>query len=190
MIAQIEGKITHIGDKFLIINVSGLGFKVFVTKDLLFQFEKEGAKNVSLHTYLSVKEDALDLYGFENLEDLNFFEKIISVSGIGPKKALGIMSIAPVQTLKKAISSKDISYLTQVSGIGAKNAEKIVLELRDKMKGEDGDGELLKEESDVIMAIKSLGYTANDARKALKNIPADIKGVSQRVKWVLKELGK
>lgn len=191
MIAEIEGKITHVGDRFVIINVSGLGFKVFVTKDLLFQFEKDTTKNALLHTYLSVKEDALDLYGFEGREDLNFFEKIISVSGIGPKKALGIMSIAPVQTLKKAIASKDISYLTQVSGIGAKNAEKIVLELRDKMKGEeDGDGDFLKDESDVIMAIKSLGYSGNDARKALKNIPADIKGVSQRVKWVLKELGK
>lgn len=191
MIAQIEGKITHISDRFVIINVSGIGFKVFVTKDLLFQLEKDDIKTISLFTHLSVKEDALDLYGFENREDLGFFEKIISVSGIGPKKALGIMSIAPVQTLKKAIASRDISYLTQVSGIGAKNAEKIVLELKDKMRGEEeGDGEFLKEESDVIMAIKSLGYTTNDARKALKKMPADIKGVSQRVKWALKELGK
>lgn len=191
MISQIEGKITHIGDRFVVINVSGIGFKIFVTKDLLFQFEKENTVNVSLYTHLSVKEDALDLYGFENRDDLGFFEKIISVSGIGPKKALGIMSIAPVQTLKKAIASKDISYLTQVSGIGSKNAEKIVLELRDKMKGEeDGDIDFLKEESDVIMAIKSLGYSPNDARKALAKIPADIKGVSHRVKWVLKELGK
>ncbi|HBM46181.1 MAG: Holliday junction ATP-dependent DNA helicase RuvA [Parcubacteria group bacterium GW2011_GWF2_38_76] len=191
MISQIEGKLSHIGDKFVIINVSGIGFKVAVTKDLLFQFEKEETKTVSLFTYLSVKEDALDLYGFEDRNDLDFFEKIISVSGIGPKKALGIMSIAPTQTLKKAIASKDISYLTQVSGIGAKNAEKIVLELKDKMReGEDGDGEFLKEESDIIMAIKSLGYTANDARKAIKNMPTELKGLSQRVKWALKELGK
>jgi Holliday junction DNA helicase RuvA len=191
MIAQIEGKISLITEKYIIINVSGIGYKVFATKDLLFQMEKDETKTVSLFTFLSVKEDALDLYGFDTREDLEFFEKIISVSGIGPKKALGIMSIAPTQTLKKAIATKDISYLTQVSGIGAKNAEKIVLELRDKMKGEDTEGgEFLQEESDVIMAIKSLGYSTHEARKALKKIPANLKGVSEKVKSALKELGK
>ncbi|MEI6296781.1 MAG: Holliday junction branch migration protein RuvA [bacterium] len=192
MISQLKGKITYAGDRFVIIDVGGVGYKVFTTSDILLNIDNDPAKTITLWTYLSVKEDALDLYGFQEKTELDFFEKIISVSGIGPKKALGILSIAPVETLRKAISSRDISYLTQVSGIGSKNAEKIVLELKDKMGPIEGeiDHGGMKEESDIIMAIKSLGYTANDARNVLKKIPKEITGVSDKIKWALKELGK
>lgn len=190
MINQLTGKISHLSDKFLILNVSGVGFKVYISADANLSLSKKTDETITLWTHLSVKEDALDLYGFEEKEELEFFEKIISVSGIGPKKGLGIISIAPVKTLRKAIATKDISYLTQVSGIGRKNAEKIILELRDKMGEEEAEEGGMKEETDVIMAIKSLGYSSNEARKAIKDVPADIKGISNKIKWALKNMGK
>lgn len=192
MISTISGKIKYCKDKFLILETAGIGFKIFASSDTLFNLSDKIEKDVMLWTYLSVKEDALDLYGFKEISDLEFFEKIISVSGIGPKKGISIMSVAPTETLKKAIATKDLSYLTQVSGIGRKNAEKIVLELKDKM-GElkdGGDALNIKDESDVLMAIKSLGYGAQEAREVIKNIPREVKGVSEKVKWALKELGR
>lgn len=192
MISTISGKIKYCTDKFLILETGGIGFKIFVSSDNLFELSNKIEEDIMLWTYLSVKEDALDLYGFKDVSELDFFEKIISVSGIGPKKGISIMSVAPTETLKKAIATKDLSYLTQVSGIGRKNAEKIILELKDKM-GEldDSEGlENIKDESDVLMAIRSLGYGTQEAREVIKNIPKEIKGVSEKVKWALKELGK
>jgi len=192
MIRQLKGKITHIDDKYAILETGGIGFRVYLSSDALLDVEKKKEKETSLWTYLSVKDDSLDLYGFQEKTELDFFEKLISVSGIGPKKGLGILSVAPVETLKRAIISKDISYLTQVSGIGKKNAEKIVLDLRDKFSEDEisSDTGSLKEESDIVLAIKSLGYSTQEARQALKNIPEKITGVSDKVKWILKELGK
>ena len=192
MINQLRGKISYTDQKFAIIDVSGVGFKVFLGSDSLFEIQNKIGDEINLWTYLSVKEDSLDLYGFLEKSELDFFEKIISVSGIGPKKGLAILGVAPVETLRKAIASKDLSYLTQVSGIGKKNAEKIVLELRDKMSenADESNGDLLKEEADVILAIRSLGYSPQEARKALKEVPANIKGVGEKVKWALKEISK
>jgi Holliday junction DNA helicase RuvA len=114
----------------------------------------------------------LDLYGFLDLEELDFFEMLINVSGIGPKGALGILGIASIETLKRAIGTGDISYLTKISGIGKKTAEKIVIELRDKMK-ETGTGISLQGELDALEALKSLGYSQSEAREALKYISPD-----------------
>lgn len=193
MISKIRGKIIHSEDKYLVIDVAGIGFKVNATADAIFRLtEKEKPSEVSLWTHLVVKEDALDLYGFIEKAELDFFLKIISVSGIGPKKGLGILSIAPVETLRRAIATKDLSYLTQVSGIGRKNAEKIILELKDKIGGSEDEisEEMMREDSDALMAIKALGYSASEARDALKKIPKEITGVKEKIKTALKELGK
>ncbi|MDE1988477.1 MAG: Holliday junction branch migration protein RuvA, partial [Patescibacteria group bacterium] len=117
--------IEHKDAKFIILEVGGVGYKIFLASDFLEKI-KESA-NVSLWTYLAVREDALTLYGFEEKEGLDFFEMLISISGIGPKTALGVINAATIPTLKKAISSKDISHLVKVSGIGKKIAEKITL---------------------------------------------------------------
>ena len=192
MINQLRGKISYSSEKYIIIDVMGVGFKVFMSADSIFQLGNKIGEETVIWTYLSVKEDSLDLYGFIEKNELEFFEKIISVSGIGPKKGLGIISVAPVETLKKAISSKDLSYLTQVSGIGKKNAEKIVLELKDKMGeiSEEMDENMLKEDSDVVLAVRSLGYSSPEIRDAVKKLPKNVKGVSEKVKLILKELGK
>ena len=111
----------------------------------------------------------MDLYGFLDRQELEFFEMLINVSGIGPKGALSILGIASIETLRKAISTGDTAYLTKVSGIGRKTAEKIVIELRDKM-GEAKTGTSLQGELDALEALRSLGYSQSEAREALKKV--------------------
>src|SRR3972149_8458675 len=189
MISKISGKIILKTDKFVVIDVGGIDYKIGVSTDTLAKIKNK--EEVSLWTHLHVREDALDLYGFEDLSELEFFEMLIGISGIGPKSALGIIGVAPVGALKKAIASGDNSYLTKVSGVGRKTAEKIVLELRDKLsalghKAEYGE---LSGELDATLALQSLGYSQNEARDALRKVPASITDTSGRVKEALKILG-
>ena len=190
MIARLRGTVAGLNEKYLILDVSGVGYKVYAATDTLASLHEGDA--TALFTYLAVREDALDLYGFANSEELDFFEMLISVSGIGPKGALGVLSATTTDTLKRAIGTGDTSYLTKVSGIGRKTAEKIVLELRDKLRAH-GDAKetpgVLRAESDVVEALKSLGYSQNEARDALKNIPPEIVGTNARIKEALKILG-
>jgi len=190
MISRIEGPVVSITEKFAVINAGGLGYKVYATPETL------GGLTVGqtgiLWTHLAVREDALDLYGFPDPEELEFFEMLIGISGIGPKGALGTLGGAAVATLKKAIGSGDTTYLTKMSGIGRKTAEKIVMELRDKLKAHGGaeNAKSLRSEDDVMEALKSLGYSQAEIREALKQIPEEMKDVSMRVKEALKILGK
>ncbi len=189
MIARIEGTIKHLSDKFLIVDVSGLGYKVFALPDTLSSCKLDD--KVILWTYHAVRENSMDLYGFKDMEELGFFELLLDVSGIGPKSALSILSIASIEILQKAIVTSDTSYLTKVSGIGRKTAEKIVIELRDKLKshGSIKEGTSLRDEGDVIEALKSLGYSQGEARDVMKKIPASIEGSNARIKEALKILG-
>ncbi len=173
--------------KFIVLQVGGVGYKVFLASDLIERLRE--SENVSLWTYLAVREDALTLYGFEEKEGLDFFEMLISISGIGPKTALGVINTATIPTLKKAISSEDISHLVKVSGVGKKIAEKIVLELKGKFIHESSDDINLRDEIDTIEALKSLGYSQSQAREALKQIDKTITNPSERVKQALKILG-
>ena len=187
MISYIEGKIKLRGNKFLAIIANGIGYKVYALPDTL----RKSGDTTSLWTHLRVREDALDLYGFESYPELEFFETLIQISGIGPKSAMGILSIAPLDTIKKAIASGEISYLTKVSGIGKKTAERIIVELRDKMgQLDESSGAMFKDEQDVLEALKSLGYSPNEAREAIKKIPDDVIGINARIKEALKMLGK
>jgi len=190
MIARLEGTVVHIDDKFLIIDVSGVGYKLYLTAENLSSLGP--GEPASFWVYTSVKENAIDLYGFKNIEEMSFFELLLDVSGIGPKSALSILTVAPINTLKKAIATGDMSYLNKVSGIGRKTAEKIVVELRDKLHAYKGEGEVpgsLRDESDIIEALKSLGYSQNEARDALKKVPAALTGTNTRIKEALKILG-
>lgn len=189
MIAHLTGKVLFIGDKYLIIDVGGIGYKVSVTNDTARIATKQ-KENISLLTHLAVRETALDLYGFIHQPELELFEMLIDISGIGPKSALQIMGLAGVETLKKAISSEDTAYLTKVSGIGRKTAEKIVLELKDKLgTGEKHHRGELREESDAVEALKSLGYSQSEARDALKSVENKTGSTSAKVKEALKILG-
>ncbi|MEK7662249.1 MAG: Holliday junction branch migration protein RuvA [Patescibacteria group bacterium] len=190
MIARLEGKVSFVGERYAVLDVGGVGYKISATIDTLRMLRKEKGV-VALLTHLAVREDALDLYGFLHRPELELFEMLIGVSGIGPRSALQIMGLAGVETLKKAISSEDTSYLTKVSGIGRKTAEKIVLELKDKMGSQGGahHGEL-KEESDAVEALKSLGYSQSEAREALKKVRTETVGTSGKIKEALKILGE
>lgn len=191
MISHLRGTVIDLSEKYAVLDVQGIGYKVFASTDTLSRLRLEA--EVSLHTYLAVREDALDLYGFDTSEEKNFFELLISVSGIGPKSALGILSTTSVDTLKKAIGTGDTSYLTKVSGIGRKTAEKVVLELRDKLRANVNMKETpgaLRAESDIVEALKALGYSQNEVREALKEIPETIEGTNARIKEALKILGK
>jgi Holliday junction DNA helicase RuvA len=187
MISKIEGVVWDKADKYIVAGVGGVGFKVFTTSENIEIAEK--GKAISLLTHLVVKEDALDLYGFTQQDELSFFEMLISISGIGPKTALNILNISSIGALKMAISSGDTSHLTKVSGIGKKVAEKIVLELKDKV-GVQSDDVSLRDELDAVEALKALGYSQRDAREALKKVEKNIVNTSERIREALKILGK
>lgn len=187
MIGYLEGKVIDTADKSLVVLVQGVGYRVFATTGTL----KKASGNISLFTYLAVRENALDLFGFLEKDELNFFELLITIPGIGPKSALAILNIASLATLRSAVASSDIGYLTKVSGIGRKTAEKIILELRDKvgtMTTESKAG--LKEESDALLALMSLGYGERDVREVLKQINKPGTPTQEIVREALKQLGK
>jgi Holliday junction DNA helicase RuvA len=201
MISRLTGTIVHTDLKYVVLDVGGVGYKVFVTADTASHIGKKGPAT-SIWTYLAVRDDAMDLYGFPTLSELNFFELLIGISGIGPKTALGILNVASVGAIDNAIRSGDASHLVKVGGLSKKMAEKIVLELRDKMDdmpefGETGGGisgqtkETQRSDSDTIEALKSLGYTPAEARDALKQLDKSLKNAStgEKVKAALKVLG-
>jgi Holliday junction DNA helicase RuvA len=189
MIGYLKGAVLHGEKNHIILLANGIGYKVFVTPDTL---EAVRGKETELWIHTAVREDALDLFGFREKESLNFFNLLLSVPGIGPKSALGILGLADVRTIRQAVSSGDTSYLTKVSGIGKKTADKIVLELEGKLDvvGKDTESsEDISGEVDAIEALKSLGYNEREAQKALQKIDKDVKGASERVKAALKLLG-
>lgn len=192
MIAHLTGNVLYSSERFVVLDVGGVGYKIRTTIDTLQTAKSRPRETVSFWIHTAVREDALDLYGFLNTTELEFFEMLISVSGIGPKSALGIMNIAPAEHLKEAIAAGDVSALTKVSGIGSKNAQKIILELRDKLGGNASDisGTTLGAERDALEGLITLGYTDRAAREALKGVPPDIKGTSARIKEALKQLSK
>lgn len=188
MIGQLRGKVNHLDERFVILDVDGVGYKIFAISDTLQNLKAGQA--VSFWTHLVVRDDALDLYGFLTKTELDFFGLLLSVPGVGPKSALSVLSLAPPETLKKAVSAGDSSYLTQVSGIGRKIAEKIILELRDKiiiLAGEDNSDDLTQE-AEAIQALEALGYSSREARQALRQIPPEITSTEDKVKRALKNL--
>lgn len=187
MIASLSGTVRHKDLHHLILDISGVGYKVHVTTDTALDALPGQPLFLWIHTV--VREDALNLFGFADREHLELFELLITVSGIGPKTALGILNVASPTMLRQAVANDDTSYLTKVSGIGKKNAEKIVLELRDKLvTTADDHSRDLRSEGDAMEALLSLGYAERDAREALKKIPKEVTGTAERVKAALKNL--
>jgi Holliday junction DNA helicase RuvA len=191
MIAKIEGLISYIGNRFLIVDVSGVGYKLFVTDETLSLSKID--ESIRLWVYTAVRENSIDLYGFLEMEDLSFFELLLGVSGIGPKSALSILDLGPVHSLRKAIAGGDTNYLNKVSGIGRKTAEKIVVELKDRLKEYEDDNftsESMREERDILEALRTLGYSQEDAREAIKRIPAEMTEMNNRLKEALKIISR
>jgi len=190
MISYLEGKILDKSEKFFVVNINGIGYKVFSHVGILEKIPVAG-QNIKIWTHLYVREDAMDLYGFLDREELDFFEMLISISGIGPRSALGVLEVAPVSSLKQAIVSEDEMFFTKVSGVGRKTAQRLILELKSKLiktvvleKGE------FKEMGDAFEALVSLGYRASDVRRILNELPKDGGDVESKVKEALKKLGR
>lgn len=189
MIAKLKGKIEYLRDNYAVLDVNGVGYKVYLS---VYTFGKvAGMETVELHIYTYVREDILALYGFLMLEELEMFELLISISGIGPKAAMGILSIATPKTIRTAILNEDASILTKVSGIGKKTADRVILELKNKVADmSESEKEEATQDSDAIEALVTMGYSITEARDALKLVSSDIKDVGARVKEALKNLGK
>ncbi len=189
MLGYLEGKINFRGERYVIIDVAGVGYKVFVNAETLKKTVKHQDAITKVWTHLYQREDTIELYGFLSHPELELFQTLIGVPGVGPKTAMGILNVAPIDMLKRAIASGELSYLTKVSGIGRKTAEKIMVELREKFGKVVSQGPELKEERDVLEALESLGYSIREAREALRQVPEKIQGISPRVKEALKILG-
>jgi Holliday junction DNA helicase RuvA len=177
MIRQIRGKVLHVGLVSAIVEVAGFGMEVRMPSP---QELTVGAE-ATLATHLALKQDGLELYGFAEAADRDFFELVLSVSGIGPKTALSVLRKASRESLEGAIGNRDLNYLTKVVGLGKKSAEKMLVELADKI----GPASHAREDGEVFDTLVALGYTEREARKALQTIPEGISGKEARLKAAL-----
>ena len=188
MIARLEGKITDVGSNWLILDVVGIGYKVFVLEKIL---GIPKGKKLTLYTHLYLRENVQELYGFETLDELKTFEALISVSGIGPKSAMSILSRSPVDKIRSAIKEENPDIFTAVSGVGKKTATKIIIDLKSKIFKEEltamPRGKGLE---DVSEALIGLGYSSLEVRKVLAEVPIKIKSSQEKISWALKRLGR
>ncbi len=196
MITYLKGKIFYKGSGFVVILVSDIGYKVFVNEKFFSKLESDQETEIYTHQY--VREDSLDLYGFQSQEQLNLFELLLSISGIGPKSALNATSVADSEEFKDYIARGDSSLLTQVSGIGKRTAERVVVELRDRIgalpsggvagAGRGQEGSSARITQDEIDALISLGYSLTQARDALSRVDPEIRDSGQRIREALKNM--
>ena len=188
MLSFIHGKILNKGNGYVIVETSGLGYKIFVTSKNYTELDIK--QEVELYLHQHIKEDASDLYGFNSLAELDFFELLISVSGVGPKSALNILILASIEEIKNAIAFGDSDLLTKVSGIGKKTAERIVLELKTKVGAlaQTDINSSYSSKNDEIDALISLGYSLSQAREALNKIDKTVSDSGERIKLALKNL--
>lgn len=188
MIGHIAGTVLAVRDGYAVIAAGGVGYKVSIAATHLLTMKTGDA--ASLWTHLAVREDAMDLYGFDQEQELKLFELLLTVSGIGPRSALAIIDIAAPETFRAAIAAGNTAYLTSVSGIGKKTAEKIILELRDKvgLAAED-ESAAIRGDVEALEALRALGYTPGEARDVLRRVPASLQTGSDRLREALKLLG-
>lgn len=189
MIASLSGTLSFASERFVVLNAGGVGYKIFTAGETVRAAQKKSGEML-FWTHLSVRENALDLYGFLEQTELDFFELLLTVSGIGPKTALGIMNAAPVEMIVSAVIEGDSSHLTKVSGIGTKNAQKIVMELKGKVDGFRSETPSGEKETDALEALEALGYSLREARDVLKKISPEAVTPGEKIKEALKLLGK
>ena len=178
MIRYVRGKVIGLETSGAVIEVAGFG--VLVHTPTLQGFEL--GKEVSMAAHLAVKQDGMDLYGFPDPLDRDFFEKLLTVSGVGPKTALSILRRSPRAQMENAIAKRDIAYLTRVAGLGKKSAEKLAVELSEKMQSA---GDAQGEDGEVFDTLVALGYTEREARKALSSVPENLNGKEARLRAAL-----
>ena len=190
MIATLEGMLEYRGADSVVLKVSGVGFEVHVPSSTLGQIGSPGDR-VSLFTHLHVREDNVSLYGFGSEQELTLFRDLISVSGIGPKVALGMLSALPAEQMVMAITSGNAEVISQVPGIGRKTASRLIVELKGKLEKEWREAVLPlgAEDEDVMAALTSLGYSLKEASKAVSSLPVPNElSLEEKVKVALQHL--
>lgn len=189
MIAYLKGTIIEKSKNYLIIETGGVGYKVFASIDILNTATK--GKGIELFIYQQTSEQGVNLFGLKSLAELELFELLVSVSGVGPKTAISVFNIGSADEIKLSIFNGDPYLLNKVSGIGKKTAERIILELGTKIVSLGGEMSISDNNSinDEIEALMSLGYSFNQASTSLKKIDKNIKNSSDRMKQALKLLG-
>lgn len=190
MISYLRGRIIKSAENFVILDVNNVGYQVFLAPEQARSMIVGSETEVFTHHY--IREDAMDLYGFLLPAELEFFEKLISISGIGPKTAMNILSVTEVEKLKQAIIKKDLLFLNKISGIGKKTAERMILELEGKLIGtaEGHEHATSSADVDVLEALQSLGYSQEQARRALKDTDQSLRSTDEKLKAALKNLAK
>ncbi|HUD09901.1 MAG TPA: Holliday junction branch migration protein RuvA [Patescibacteria group bacterium] len=191
MIGFLKGKVELLKRPFVIIDVNGVGYKVLVPETIYAKLSLGEALKIFTYTY--VREDALDLFGFLEAEDLGLFESLLTVSGIGPKTALNIFSFGERKDIIEAIIKGDVTFFTSVPRLGTKNAQKIIIELKNKMgAGSDLDlsGKDLLENAEVVQALKNFGFSVSEAQKAVREIKQVGLTTEEKIRLALKNLGK
>lgn len=176
MIDYLEGIVIEKLDNSLVISVNGVGFRVFVSRDVLDKADLH--KIFALKTNLIVREESLTLYGFETSEEKELFNLLLSVSGVGPRTAMAIISTGTIENLKQAVLSEQPELLNNIPGVGKKTAQSIVLHLQGKIKGElSGKSTHEKDvDQDVITVLQNLGYSLVEAQAAVQTIPDTTSG--------------
>ena len=197
MIAYIKGILDTKQENFVIIDAQGIGYKVFMPSNSIENLGEIG-EIVKVHTYYYVREDNISLYGFSSLEELRMFELLLSVSGVGAKSAVAMLSEISPSKFAMAVITDDVISLTKIPGVGKKTAARIILELKDKLKTEQAiDKEELKLENnsnnenieESISALQVLGYTKREIEKAFEKIDIQNLELEEIIKTALKYLG-
>ncbi len=191
MIGYLKGNVVLLDGSSLILYVHGVGYKVTAANNLLTTVHLNTEASIFTHTH--VREDQLDLYGFASYQDLKLFEYFIGVSGIGPKTAIGIFSLGSREEIVQALQKADVDFFTGVPRLGKKNAQKLIIELKNKIGGEGElalDGETNTVSSDTIQALLSIGFSEKEARDAVRLVGDTGETVNQKVKLALKAMGR
>jgi Holliday junction DNA helicase RuvA len=189
MISYIEGAIIKKADKFVVVQTGGLGWRIYVSNETMNKLPQIGQKT-NLYCAQEIKEDSHELYGFLVEEELYFYELLRKVSGVGPKSALAILALAPSKMVASAIASENVAFLAKVSGVGRKTAEKIILELKDKIQKMEPSKLATDKDLDVLEALQTLGYSTREATQVLHSLPKDLEGTEEKLREALKFLGK
>ncbi len=192
MIASLHGRLESLGSDWAIINVGGVGFQVYMPTSTLSTLGSIG-EEVKLHTHFHLREDNATLYGFASSEELGLFQTLIGVSGLGPKLALAMLSAMNVEQLSMAIATGSTDLLTVVPGVGKKMANRLILELKEKIGAAwiaAPAAQLAQENTDVLAALTSLGYSVAEASRAVASLPpsSDL-SLEEKIKLALQYFG-
>ena len=190
MISRLRGRIEYVAEDHIIVDIGPMGLTVYVPADQLAAYQV--GQPMALFTYLHIREQEFTLFGFATDEDLELFQVLLGVSGVGPKLAMSILSTLPPDTIRLAVANDEPGLLTRVPGIGPKSAKKILFHLKDKMGVSEFEGigavPITDEDTEVIEALTSLGYSIVEAQRAVQGIPKDVSGVEDRLRAALAQL--